>query len=157
LLALAHSLYRFGQSQPRPPVTHRQVGLIRDHDWTEFVRPAKCFAAKSLFADRVDWPLCSISPQVRSSHLKGMVVRTAAIPLMTVPSVDLARSYFVVSTTGMFAANCRLIRRSRRRSIWYHNAVFLAEMVFSNKGTYFERASVNCLSMAAALWMKRFA
>ena len=50
------------------------------------------------------------------------------------------RAYLLVSTTGMFAANCRLISRSRRRSIWYHKAVFLAEITFSNIGTYFERS-----------------
>lgn len=67
------------------------------------------------------------------------------------------RPYWAVSTTGMFAANRKLIKRSRRRSIWYHNAVFLAEMAFSNIGTYFERVAVNCWSMAAALSMKLFA
>src|SRR5271165_4207385 len=50
-----------------------------------------------------------------------------------------AQPYLLVSTIGICDDNCRLISRSTRRSIWYHNAVFLAEITFSKIGTYFIR------------------
>ena len=46
-----------------------------------------------------------------------------------------ASAYLVGFTIGIIDDNCRLISRSIRRSIWYHKAVFLPEMTFSNIGT----------------------
>ena len=56
-------------------------------------------------------------------------------------------------TIGIVAENCKLIRRSIRRSIWYHKAVCLGEITFSNIGTYFIRNARSCCSMAVALFM----
>jgi hypothetical protein len=58
-----------------------------------------------------------------------------------------------VSTIGICADNCKLISRSTRRSIWYHSAVFLAEIIFSNTGTYFMRNARICCSTAVDLFM----
>jgi len=40
---------------------------------------------------------------------------------------------------GIREDNCKLIRRSIRRSIWYHNAIVLGEMTVSNTATYLNR------------------
>jgi hypothetical protein len=56
-------------------------------------------------------------------------------------------------TIGMAAESCKLIRRSIRRSIWYHKAVCLDEITFSNIGTYFIRNARSCWSMAVDLFM----
>jgi hypothetical protein len=59
----------------------------------------------------------------------------------------------LVLTMGITADNCRLMSRSIRRSIWYHNAVFFAEMTPSNTGTYFMRNARSCWSTAVDLFM----
>ena len=52
----------------------------------------------------------------------------------------------MVCTTGIFHANCRLIKRSRRRSIWYQSAVFFEEMAFSEQRHILsERAAIQLL------------
>src|SRR5271155_5919138 len=62
-------------------------------------------------------------------------------------------AYLLVSTIGICVDNCKLIRRSIRRSIWYHNAVFLGEITFSNTATYLIRNARSCSSTAFALLM----
>src|SRR5208282_680976 len=62
-------------------------------------------------------------------------------------------AYLLVSTIGICENNCKLIRRSIRRSIWYHKAVFLGEMTFSNTATYLNRNPMSSSSTAAHLLM----
>ena len=61
--------------------------------------------------------------------------------------------YLLASTIGTSVDNCKFIRRSMRRSIWYHNAVFLGEITFSNIGTYFIRNARRSWSTAVDLLM----
>ena len=60
---------------------------------------------------------------------------------------------YLVLTMGIIADNCRLISRSTRRSIWYHKAVFFAEMTCSNIGTYFMRNASSCWSTVVDLFI----
>src|SRR5580698_3483190 len=62
-------------------------------------------------------------------------------------------AYLLVSTIGICEDSCKLIRRSIRRSIWYHNAVFLGETTFSNTATYLNRKAMSSSSTAANLLM----
>ena len=64
-----------------------------------------------------------------------------------------ASAYLLVSTMGIWVDSCKLIRRSMRRSIWYHNAVFFGEITFSNTGTYFMRNAMSCCSTSVDLLM----
>ena len=98
----------------------------------------------------------------RSRHCDGInhTHRQVNAQLLGVPRAQVSfkadeafpSAYLLVSTIGICEDNCKLIRRSIRRSIWYHNAV-LGEMTFSNTATYLNRNPMSSSSTAAHLLM----
>ena len=65
----------------------------------------------------------------------GRCKTKGSAPCNALPLTISSASAYLGLTIGISEDNCRLISRSIRRSIWYHNAVFLPEMTFSNIGT----------------------
>jgi hypothetical protein len=104
-----------------------------------------CNQALTLIDTRPTFP----ARYLRSTSEVGNVMDTGPQGAMKPSSSD----YLLVSTMGIRADSCKLIRRSMRRSTWYHNAVFFGEITFSNTGTYFIRNAMSCCSTSVDLLM----